>query len=205
MCRLLRQHRSCDCIGLRQHFASTLRFLFRNHLSNHLEWNTHFGPWTQVIAPGIATYEKRSKADKVFLANAFVSLFNAVSAPVLAVLGMRSVRWGDLENNMNAAPDDHALRAVGLSCGYMLYDTLYCLYYREMRSPLMIAHHVLPVLFWPYCMLNNRMLPLVLFFVLTEVTNIGQHTRILLEKFDLKHSQLYTVVGTSWVVLFFLV
>jgi hypothetical protein len=161
--------------------------------------------WHMVIAPGIATYEKRSKADKVFLANAFVSLFNAVTAPVLAVLGMRSVRWGDLENNMNAAPDDHALRAVGLSCGYMLYDTLYCLYYREMRSPLMIAHHVLPVLFWPYCMLNNRMLPLVLFFVLTEVTNIGQHTRILLEKFDLKHSQLYTVVGTSWVVLFFLV
>ena len=161
--------------------------------------------WHMVIAPGIATYEKRSKADKVFLANAFVSLFNAVSAPVLAVLGMRSVRWGDLENNMNAAPDDHALRAVGLSCGYMLYDTLYCLYYREMRSPLMIAHHVLPVLFWPYCMLNNRMLPLVLFFVLTEVTNIGQHTRILLEKFDLKHSQLYTVVGTSWVVLFLLV
>jgi len=161
--------------------------------------------WRIVIAPGIATYEARTDADKVFLANSFVSLFNAVSAPVLAVLGMRSLPWGDLETNMNAAPDDHAMRAVGLSCGYMLYDTLYCCYYREMRSPLMIAHHVLPVLFWPYCLLNKRMVPMVLFFVLTEVTNIGQHTRILLEKFDLKHSRLYAIVGTSWVVLFFLV
>jgi len=161
--------------------------------------------WRVIIAPGIPMYATRTESDKVFLANSFVSLFNAFSAPVLAVLGMRALPWGDLENNMNSSPDDHAMRAVGLSCGYMLYDTLYCLYYREMRSPLMIAHHVLPVLFWPYCVLNSRMLPMVLFFVLTEVSNIGQHSRILLEKFELKHSRLYAVVGTSWVVLFFLV
>ena len=200
--------------------------------------------WHQVITPAIPQYESRTKTDRIFLANSFVSLFNAFTAPVLAVLGMLRLPWGDLEHNMSSAPGAHAIRAVGLSCGYMLYDTLYCAYYREMRSPLMLAHHVLPVLFWPYCVLNNRALPVVLFFVLTEVrnqlhailniplakphssallllrfacdmrthefvtliqaTNIGQHSRILLERLDLKQSRIYAIVGKSWVAIFFI-
>ena len=161
--------------------------------------------WRVVIAPAIPAYNTRSSSDKVFLSNSFVSMFTAVAAPVLAVLAMRSVPWGDVERVMNTPPDDYAVRAVGLSCGYMLYDTLFCLYYKELRSPLMIAHHVLPVLFWPYCLLWDKVVPLILFFVLTELTNVGQHGRILLLKFGLESSRLYAIVGTSWVAVFFLI
>ena len=73
--------------------------------------------WRHVIAPAIAAYSARSSSDKVFLSNSFVSLFNAIAAPVLAVLAMRSVPWGDVERVMDMPPDDYAIRAVGVSCG----------------------------------------------------------------------------------------
>ena len=86
----------------------------------------------------------------------------------------------------------------------MLYDTFFC-YYKEMRSPLMIGHHVLPVLFWPYCLFNSKVVPVILFFVLTEFTNVWQHARLLLLKFGLDGSKLYAIVGKSWVAVFFVI
>jgi hypothetical protein len=49
-----------------------------------------------------------------------------------------------------------------------------------MRSPFMLTHHLFPILLWPYCVLHDRVVPLVLFFVLTEVcagltSRIGVH------------------------------
>ena len=51
----------------------------------------------------------------------------AVTAPFLAVLAMRGVPITDNERVMDAAASTAALRAVGISCGYMLYDTCYML------------------------------------------------------------------------------
>ena len=89
--------------------------------------------------------------------------------------------------------------------GYMLYDTIYCCYYKQMRSPLIIGHHVLPVAFWPYCTLNRRALPVVLFYIVTEITNVGQHLRVMLLKLGLDNRLAYTMIGVSWVVAFFVV
>ena len=38
-----------------------------------------------------------------------------------------------------------------------------------MRSPLMLMHHLLSILVWPYAVLRGRALLLVLFFIITEV------------------------------------
>ena len=51
----------------------------------------------------------------------------AVTAPLLAVLAMRGVPITDNEQVMDAPASTAALRAVGISCGYMLYDTCYML------------------------------------------------------------------------------
>lgn len=40
---------------------------------------------------------------------------------------------------------------------------------RQVRHPLLIGHHVLSVLFFPYATLRHRSLLVVLFFVFTEV------------------------------------
>ena len=129
----------------------------------------------------------------------------ATRARLIAVLAMMQLPWGDLENNMSSSPDQHAIRAVGLSCGYMFYDTFYCSIHKEMRAPLIIGHHMLPCLFWPYCTLNSRALPVIMFFILTELTNIGQHCRMILLKLGLEGKKIYTFIGVSWVISFFVI
>ena len=125
--------------------------------------------WRLVIAPAIPLYKDRIHADRVFLGNSFVSMWPACTAPILAWTSMRSLAWDDVRVLMTSEADTYALRAVGISCGYMMYDTFYCIYYKQMRSPLIIGHHIIPVLTWPYCALNSRALPIVLFFIITEV------------------------------------
>ena len=161
--------------------------------------------WRVVVTRAIPVYEGRSVSDKIFMSNSFVSAWPALTAPMLAWSAMRRLPWDDTGALMAAAADEHALRAVGLSCGYMLYDTCYCAYYRQMRSPLIIGHHILPVVFWPYCALNRRAVPIVLFFILTEVTNIGQHARMVFLKLGLEEKLAYTIIGVSWVIGFFVV
>ena len=118
---------------------------------------------------------------------------------------MLTIDLADHAKLMDAAPTAGALRAVGISCGYMLYDTCYMLLHRQVRSPLMLGHHLLSVLIWPYAVLRRRALVLVLFFIVTEVTNVGQHSRQILLRLGLTHKKLYMVVGVSWIALFFLV
>lgn len=161
--------------------------------------------WSVILAPAIPSYASRSKADKVYMGNSFVSSWPALTAPLLAVAGARFMPWDDVSKLMVSPCESYSLRAVGISCGYMLYDTIYCLYYKQMRSPLIIGHHIIPVLTWPYCALNGRALPIVLFFIITEVTNVGQHGRMLLLKLGFEETRVYRIVGVSWVVSFFVV
>merc|ERR1719446_1322289 len=60
-------------------------------------------------------------------------LWRLLIAPAIMELPLH-----DHESLLHAPPSTLALRAVGLSAGYMLYDTVYCLSYRQVRSPLII-------------------------------------------------------------------
>jgi len=161
--------------------------------------------WHKLIAPSIPSYRTRSREDQIFLASSFVSCYPSVTAPCLAVLALARVPVGDNQRVMDAAPSTEALRAVGISCGYMLYDTCYMLQHKQVRSPLMLGHHLLSVLVWPYAVLRRRALLLVLFFLVTESTNLGQHTRMILYKLGWRHTRAYQVLGVSWIALFFVV
>jgi hypothetical protein len=125
--------------------------------------------WAWFLAPMIPRHQQCTADEQVQVGHSIVSIWPAASAPVFALLSMRHMPWHDATTLMVSPCDTHALRAIGLSCGYMFYDTLYCLRHKVMRSPLLIGHHVLPIIFWPYCALNERALPIVLFFVITEV------------------------------------
>lgn len=133
--------------------------------------------WSIVLAPAVPGYLQRSDTDKVFLGNSFVSSWPAFTAPVLAGMALWQLKWDDLDSFMTSAPSEYALRAVGLSCGYMAYDTMYCLYYSEMRSPLIIGHHTLPVLYFPYCALV-RGRRRSLFLYIHARTHAHAHTRL---------------------------
>lgn len=90
--------------------------------------------WRHIIAPRLPGYKFTKPSDRVFLGNSFVSLYPALTAPILAMVSMRRLSW-DVGSAMLSGPDDAGLRAVGISCGYMAYDVCYCSYYREVRSP----------------------------------------------------------------------
>jgi len=159
--------------------------------------------WRGLIAPVVAA--NRSADDLVFLTNSVVSLFPALTAPFLAVQALWELPISDHATALAAAPTPLALRAVGLSCGYMAYDTVFCLAHKQVRHPLLLGHHLLSILFFPYATLRHRALLVVLFFVCTEVTNIGQHVRIILLKLGHERSRLYLVNGVAWAVSFFVV
>jgi len=161
--------------------------------------------WHKLIAPAIPAYASRSYEDHVFLASSFVSFYPAVTAPVLATIALLDTPVFDNATVMDARASNEALHAVGISIGYMLYDTCYMLRHGEVRSPLMMGHHILSILVWPYAALRGRALVIVLFFIITEATNVGQHGRGMLMRLGLKHTKLYMVVGISWIVLFFVV
>jgi len=89
--------------------------------------------WKLLIAPAVAA--NRSADDMVFLTNSVVSLYPALTAPFLALPALFELDTSDHSTALAAPPTRLALRAVGLSCGYMFYDTLYCLSHKQVRLP----------------------------------------------------------------------
>jgi len=160
--------------------------------------------WRRVIAPAIPSYQSCGEEERVFLSSSFVSFYPALTAPFLAYAAYTSLPEDDA-SLLTAAPSTTALRAVGISCGYMAYDTIICLANEELRKPLIIGHHVLSVLIWPYAVLHHRGLYMILFFIATEITNVNQHLRMVLLKLGKEKSKLYVINGVLWVVVFFVV
>lgn len=90
--------------------------------------------WRLLVGPCIPAYSRTDKSARVVLAASFVSLYPAVSAPFLAIAAASSMPISNGDGFMTVAPTDLVLRAVGISCGYMLYDAIYCLTHSEVRK-----------------------------------------------------------------------
>jgi hypothetical protein len=88
--------------------------------------------WRLLIAPAVAA--DRSADDMVFLTNSVVSLYPALTAPFVALPALFELDTSDHATAMTAPPTRLALRAVGLSCGCMLYDTLFCLAHKQVSA-----------------------------------------------------------------------
>lgn len=87
--------------------------------------------WRHLVAPLIPAYKSAGPSERIFLAASFVSLYPACTAPLLALAEASTVPLGDNSLTMTIGPSPLALRAVGISCGYMVYDAIYCLMYEE--------------------------------------------------------------------------
>jgi hypothetical protein len=79
-----------------------------------------------------------------------------------------------------------AVWVTGFTCGYFVYDSIvmtvfskFCL--EEMGTSgtlLMWIHHVISIMVWPYCIASDRAVLFVSFFLFTELSNIGQVSKL---------------------------
>jgi len=159
--------------------------------------------WHKVIAPAIPRYASCSASDRCYLSNAVVNMFPSLVVPALLIAaGLPSGKpWADC----TLAPSPLALVALGMTCGYLTYDTLFCLYYEEHRTALNFVHHLLSIVIWPWSMLGHRAVPFCEFFAFTEITSILQNSRMIMARLGHDSSPLYAAVGLSWTLSFFVV
>jgi len=159
--------------------------------------------WHKVIAPAIPRYASCSASDRCYLSNAVVNMFPSLVVPALLVAaGLPSGKpWADC----TLAPSPLALVALGMTCGYLTYDTLFCLYYEEHRTALNFVHHLLSIVIWPWSMLGHRAVPFCEFFAFTEITSILQNSRMIMARLGHDSSPLYVAVGLGWTLSFFVV
>ena len=87
----------------------------------------------------------------------------------------------------------------------MCFDLIWLLNYREIGTPIMLFHHAVSILAFPYAVLQHRCVVFVLFFLLTEVTGVLQHPRMILLKLGLDGNLCYVAVGAGWTISFFFV
>ena len=154
--------------------------------------------WRFRVRPRLAA--GRPAADLQYLENSFITLFVSTAAPAFAIAAM-------LETPMSpvAAPSSTALVALGISMGYMAFDLVWLLQHPELGTPIILGHHVLSLSGFPYAMLKHLCVPFVLFFILTEVTGLPQHARMMMLKLGREAAPLYILVGVGWTLSFFLV
>ena len=105
----------------------------------------------------------------------------------------------------------HGVVAVGLTCGYFLADCVWLILYptqmkKDLGSPtqymIMWVHHVISLIVWPYSAFRGNVFFFVLYYLGTEVTNIGQNSYLLLREFK---SPLERHVAATWMMGFFFV
>lgn len=111
-----------------------------------------------------------------------VALLPTVFVPYFALPGMQEL--ADPLNMVGGSNRNLAI-GLGLSLGYMAFDTLIMLVKpKEMTKALggafyqqMMWHHGLSILLWPYAFYSERCVNCVAYFMVTEVTNIVLNSR----------------------------
>jgi hypothetical protein len=104
-----------------------------------------------------------------------------------------------------------ALYACGLTCGYFIVDAaILAIFPAESKKNLgasgvqiLWVHHIVSLLVWPYAFMSSACVFFVVYFLATEVTNIGQNLFLLSNKIDLFPGGI--VIGSLWALSFFVV
>lgn len=104
-----------------------------------------------------------------------------------------------------------AVLACGLTCGFFLQDSLImALYPKETAKELggaaaykiMWMHHVVSLFVWPYAMVSSVSSVFVVYFMATEITNIGQNTFLLANRGGFWFKKYDLPIGICWMVSF---
>jgi hypothetical protein len=106
-------------------------------------------------------------------------------------------------------PPRSASFACGVCCGYFIMDTLMLLLFpKEMHKELggtsgyliMWLHHVVSFLVWPYAFANGIAVWFITYFLVTEVTNIGQNLFLLADRGKIVPGAI--PIGVAWAFSF---
>jgi hypothetical protein len=69
----------------------------------------------------------------------------------------------------------------------------------------MLVHHILSVLIWPWAVMNSVYAWWINYFLVTEVTNIGLNLRWLLQRGKLASDDTVTVLSVVWAFAFMVI
>lgn len=101
---------------------------------------------------------------------------------------------------------------IGLSCGYMLFDTLCMIVFskpliKAMRAPLflqMILHHLASLILFPYALCSGVSVVYIVFNAFTEITNPCLNLRWILENHpSTSGTRLNRFMNIAFVLVFF--
>jgi hypothetical protein len=111
-----------------------------------------------------------------------------------------------------APPSVNTAIATGLTTGYFIFDFCNLIISREklkraMKADfyVMLVHHILSVLIWPWAVMNSMYAWWINYFLVTEVTNIGLNLRWLLQRGNLASDGTVTILSVVWAFAFMVV
>lgn len=105
-----------------------------------------------------------------------------------------------------------AVRACGLVCGFFLQDSLIMLLFPKETTKelggstaykIMWMHHIVSLIVWPYAAVQGVGSVFVVYFMATEITNIGQNLFLLANRADVFGKGNDLPVGLVWAFTFF--
>ncbi len=119
---------------------------------------------------------------------------------------------GDAPNFARLGAPSAVATACGLTCGYFIADSVLMLMYPKSTKKelggasgyaMMWMHHVLSLLIWPYSLMYRCGTIFVAYFLLTEVTNIGQNLFLMANRGKIVPCEMQ--IGVAWALSFFAV
>lgn len=170
-----------------------------------------------VLLPANSSYVKLETSKKELVLNSVIALSAAVAVPPLALLGIQETPNPSDSVGVYVPVSEWTVLASGISVGFMLFDSVHLLLYPHLASPIMWVHHGVSILVWPvrlccctlifaqYAALTSKGHWYLNFLLFTEITNIGQHLRILIDKLGYKEHPVRIINGICWTLSFFVV
>eukprot|EP00667_Euglena_gracilis_P018374 EG_transcript_19492 len=130
------------------------------------------------------TYAADKPERRILWNTTAVAVYPGLVVPWLALAGSRQF-YAEAGLTMVGPANRWLWLALGLSLGYMAFDTVMMLWYRgPLRKALrpalyqqLLWHHGLSLLIWPYAFAGERAVLAVAYFLFTEVSNIFLNTR----------------------------
>ena len=157
------------------------------------------------------------RATKVFCASCAKDLLNALISGPLATMALCDLLLSNPASKLSGVGlltldmPSAAKYACAITCGFFVADCVVLLLHpSEMAKGLggtaslriMWVHHVLSLAIWPYAFANSISAAFALYFIATELTNIGQNVWQLAGKGGLASEAVETAVGAVWMLSF---
>jgi TLC domain len=130
-----------------------------------------------------------------------------ILSPMVPTIDCRTASAGEV----NLAMVTSSLTIVittGAVCGFFVFDMSLLAVSKTYRdvlggslTVLLLVHHIISLVVWPYCVLVDRSVFFVVQLLTTELSNIGQNIYNIYNALPIQHT-LSLPIGITWIVLF---